>query len=126
MTIPRSVKHCIVHCGTNNLSTDSKFDIVKGLVEIVDSLLKKQFNLKIIIIGILPRENKFSSIRDKLLEINNSLCRTLKNRHNVQFIKPDSSWTLPNGELNPAFYSSVLASMVSGARSRIFAGFFWA
>ena len=104
LPIPSSLKFCVVHCGTNNISTDSKYDICKGLTEICNTLINKKPDLKILIVGLLPRDNKWSSIREKIASVNDYVSKVFNDKSNIMFLKPDLNWTLPSGELDHQLY----------------------
>ena len=94
----------VLHVGLNNLGTDSEIDIGKGIEKVGKTLTQRNNLYKVLVYGLLPRDNKLSSNRDKVTTINSILCNSLKYSNRIKFVKPKADWILPNGELNPVFY----------------------
>ena len=82
LVIPSSVKFIVIHCGTNNIDDDDPNNIAKGILNIGKTLLKKAPKSKIILTGLLPRDQTHSKRSNKLRKISNylfNLCRDEKN-----------------------------------------------
>ena len=71
--IPKNLHICIIHCGTNNISSDSPSDIVNGITSIVLEVQKAKPNAKIIITGLLPHDLNPGFRRQKIQSVNNKL-----------------------------------------------------
>ena len=93
--IPKTVSCVVIHCGTNNIDYNVPHDIANGVISIGLAFQKKKPNLKIIITELLPRDSKWSSRRNKIIEVNRCLehlCRWKVK--GFSFMKQDLDWTL--------------------------------
>ena len=87
----KSVKFIIIHCGTNNLDSDLPYTIANGIASIGSSFRKSNPGIKVILLGILPRDTKSSVRRGKIDKTNYFLeqqCGTL----NSHYLKHDLDW----------------------------------
>ena len=99
--IPVNVESVVIHCRTNNLDKDSPAKIKKGITSIAYAVLKRKPCVNIIVTGLLPRGSKGSPRREQICWINEQLehlCNKL-GKKNVSFLKPETDWTKPNGQL---------------------------
>ena len=67
------LEHVIILCGRNNINKDSPFDIAECLIEIGKCFKERSCNIKIVISGILPRDECWSVNRIIISEINDIL-----------------------------------------------------
>ena len=56
ISLPQSLEDVVINCGTNNLDTDDSEKIADGLFCIALALQKRMNHLKIVINGVLPRD----------------------------------------------------------------------
>ena len=99
--IPLNLQVAFIHCGTNNLDRDNPAEIKDGIASIVYTIQEKKPNANFIVSGLLPRDQEFSSRRDKIKLVNQELmkwCQSGKVR-NVHYLNPDKDWTEPDGRL---------------------------
>ena len=102
--VPLSVKHIVVHCGTNNLDHNSPNDISNAIMEIGKTLRNKTSNIQIILTGILPRDINQSSRRNKIVKINGYLKQLCKSQINIYFMEQDRDWIYKDNTLNKSLY----------------------
>lgn len=99
----------VIHVGTNNVNQDPADDIVQGLLAIVDYITNKTPSTKIIVTGLLPRDEFPSFRRKKIDEVNANLEEIIdftdgaKYGH-VHFLKPESDWVLEGGMIDDSLY----------------------
>ena len=104
--IPLNLQVAFIHCGTNNLDRDNPAEIRDGIASIVYTIQEKKPNANFIVSGLLPRDQEFSSRRDKIKLVNQELmkwCQSGKVR-NVHYLNPDKDWTEPDGRLVERYY----------------------
>lgn len=63
LLVPSHLKCVTIHCGTSNISKDNPSKIANSILCLALPFKKRNPCLKIIIIGIFPRDNKFSRFR---------------------------------------------------------------
>ena len=71
--LPQSLEYVVISCGTNNLENNDSEKIDDGLFCIALALKKRMNHLKIVINGILPRDEQNTARRQKLLIVNELL-----------------------------------------------------
>ena len=77
------LKNVIVLCETNNICTDSPYDIAQCLIDIGVCFRNRSSKIKIFISGILPRDECYSVNRMLIKEINTILkCKCAFHRFN--------------------------------------------
>ena len=77
------LKNVIILCGTNNICTDSPYDIVQCLLDIGVCFRNRSSKIKILISRILPRDESYSKNRMSIKEINTTLkCKCTFHRFN--------------------------------------------
>ena len=104
--IPLNLQVAFIHCGTNNLDRDNPAEIRDGIASIVYTIQEKKPNANFIVSGLLPRDQEFSSRRDKIKLVNQKLmkwCRSGKVR-NMHYLNLDKDWTEPDGRLVERYY----------------------
>ena len=92
MTLPTSVEYIIIHCGTNNLGSNSPLQISERLINIVCMLKKNCKNLHIFVSCLLPRDDEKSVSRAPLHAVNSYLKEFCTSE--LHYIELDSGWTL--------------------------------
>ena len=97
--LPQSLEYVVISCGTNNLDTDDSEKIADGLFCIALALKKRMNHLKIVINGILPRDEQNTARRQKLLIVNELLESKCTNYVNtdIHYLSPDGDWIRENG-----------------------------
>jgi beta-glucosidase len=80
-------KVAVVMIGTNNSNKDdnTEGDILEGVTAIVNQIRQRQPDTKIILMGIFPRGQTFSTQRGKILQVNEALAK-LDNGQNIFYI----------------------------------------
>jgi lysophospholipase L1-like esterase len=80
-------KVAVVMIGTNNSNKDdnSEADILEGVAAIVNEIRQRQPGTKIILMGIFPRGQTFSTQRGKILQVNETLAK-LDDGRNIFYI----------------------------------------
>ena len=63
ISLPDTLDYAIVVVGTNNLGHDSNKNIAEAILLVADLVLKKHPKIKVIISGLLPRDNSTSRKR---------------------------------------------------------------
>ena len=71
--LPQSLEYVVISCGTNNHDTDDSEKIADDLLCIAFALKKRMNHLKIVINGILPRDEQSTVRRQKLFIVNELL-----------------------------------------------------
>ena len=99
LPVPSHLKYIIIHCGANNISKDSPSEIANSILWIA-LLFKKETRFKIIIIGIFPRDGKFSRFRIIVPQINQLLKIFTSTYDFIDFLEPKKDWLKYNGDLN--------------------------
>ena len=104
--VPKDLSTCVIHCGTNNIGKDSPSNIARGIITIVEAVHKAKPNAKIIIIGLLPRDQKQGFTRKSTYTVNDELkCLCQRStQKNLFLLEPDDTWTMPNGDLDKKLY----------------------
>ena len=107
LDIPTSVENAILQCGTNSLGKNSPNDIANSIICIALTAIKRKPSINVIIMGILPRNERNSVNRMLIKKVNNLICQyctKVKNEVNIFFITPSQDWILSTGELNPSYF----------------------
>jgi beta-glucosidase len=80
-------KVAVVMIGTNNSNKDdnTEADILEGVTAIVQQIRTRQPDTKVILLGIFPRGQTFSTQRGKILQVNQALAK-LDDGKNIFFI----------------------------------------
>ena len=90
-------------CGTNNVCIDSPYDIAHFLRDIGVYFQNRRPKVKIIISGILSRDECYSVNRILIKQIYTiSKCKCTFHRFN--FVEQEKSWTHNNGTLDPSLF----------------------
>ena len=97
------LKNVIISCGTNNICTDSPYDIAQHLIDIGVGFRNRSPKVEIFISGILPRDECYSVNRILIKELNTILkCKCTFHRFN--FTKQEQGWTDNNSALDPSLF----------------------
>jgi beta-glucosidase len=100
-----SPKLCVIKIGTNNLGDNSDEDIARGNRAVIDALLAKLPNMKILLLGVLPRNNADLTARTDNI---NSIIRTFDNGNTIRFFDMRNTFYLGNGQFATELYTSDL------------------
>ena len=115
--LPQSLEYVVISCGTNNLDTDDSEKIADGLFCIALALKKRMNHLKIVINGILPRDEQNTARRQKLFianELLESKCTNYVNT-STHYLSRDGDWIPENGCLDISlFYEDKLHLIEKG------------
>ena len=101
----KTLKHVIIHCGTNNLNRDSPGDIADAIISIALTIKNKHPLVNVTIAGLLLRDpNLTSTLRYNISKTNYHL-EISCNKYNFAFINKESEWLVDKGKLdNNLFY----------------------
>ena len=61
--LPAQLEITVIHAGTNNVDKHPVHDIASGIIQIASYILSKKPGSNVIITGLLPRDEKATSIR---------------------------------------------------------------
>ena len=102
-------KVAVVMIGTNNSNKDdnSEADILEGVTAIVDQIRQRQPDTKIIVLGIFPRGQTFSTQRGKILQVNQALAR-LDDGKNIFYIDFGSQLIENDGSISKGMMKDYL------------------
>ena len=97
------LKNVIILCGTNNICTDSPYDIAQCLIDIGVCFQNRSSKIKIFISRNLPRDECYSVNRMLIKEINTILkCKCAF--HSFDFIEQEQGWIDNNDTLDPSLF----------------------
>ncbi len=98
-------KLVVLKIGTNNLYNDlnsgSDEEIADGITKIVSTLREKLPNTKILLLGVLPRQNDYFSGRAKRI---NEIIKKLDNGQTVRFLDMSDKFQTELGKVKPELY----------------------
>ena len=97
------LEHAIILCATDNINKDSPFDIGECLIEIGRYFKERSRTIKIVISGILPRDECWSVNRIIISEINDKMA-DIWSLCGFYFIDQKYGLTRENGMLKPNLY----------------------
>jgi lysophospholipase L1-like esterase len=93
-------KLVVLMIGTNNTSGNSAEEIAQGIEKIVGTIRGKVPEVKILLLGVFPREQKPEAKRAKLEEVNARI-QKLGNERNVFFLNIGARFLEPDGTISP-------------------------
>ena len=96
--LPAQLEITVIHAETNNVDKHPVHDIASGIIQIASYILSKKPGSNVIITGLLPRDEKATSIRrTKINAINHLLQHECQSQRNVTFLEPSEDWLQSNG-----------------------------
>ena len=106
LDVNREVRYVVLICGTNNIDKNVPADIVKGIKYAIRLAKCKFYNCKVIVLGILPRDDNPGIRRNKIRLVNFHMKYAFgkMNNNDVTYIDPDHRWTTSGGILNTNLY----------------------
>jgi len=108
---PRAV---VLLIGTNNLKLNTVPQIIEGIKAIVQEIRKRSPDTKILLLGILPREEKpGGKYRDMIAEINAALAPMADDKY-VFFLDIGRLFLLPDGSISPKIMADFLHPTAEG------------
>ena len=109
INFPSTVKYSVLIVGTNNIDSSSPNDIANSIIRIALSLANENKNMRVIILGILPRDmNKNSIRRYKISEFNDILeknCKSSSDKIVFAHLRTNN-WLEKNGSFKHDLYHS--------------------
>jgi len=108
-----SPKLAVIMIGTNNCSTNSAEEIAEGVTAIVKKLREKLPAMKILLLGIFPREEKPGEARAKLAKTNEIIAKLGDNKA-VFFLDISASFLEPDGALPKSIMPDALHPNAKG------------
>jgi lysophospholipase L1-like esterase len=113
----------VVMVGTNNLYSDfnsgTDEEIAEGVKRIVETLRKKQPSAKVLLLGILPRENDYFCGRADRV---NSIVASLDNGASVRFLNLRDQFLAAPGKVKPELYTKDELHLSSAGYDALYAG----
>jgi lysophospholipase L1-like esterase len=94
-----SPKLAVIMIGTNNASEYAPDEIAGGIKAIVAKLRTKLPDMKILLLGVFPREEKPGELRAKLIEVNKQIAK-LDDGQKVFFLDIGDKLAQPDGTLS--------------------------
>ena len=117
--LPAQLEITVIHTGTNNVDKHPVHDIASGIVQIASYILSKKPGSNVIITGLLPRDEKATSIRrTKINAINHLLQHECQSQRNVTFLEPSEDWLQSNGDLRKRLYYRDFLHLVERGNSK--------
>ena len=119
--VPKDLSTCVIHCGTNNIGKDSLCNIARGIITIAEAVQKAKPNAKIIIIGLLPRDQKQGFMRKSTYTVNDELKHLCQRstQKNLFLLEPDDTWTMPNEDLDKKLYFQDNLHLIEGGNEKL-------
>ena len=108
-----SPKLAVIMIGTNNCSSNTAEEIAEGVTAIVKKLREKLPNMKILLLGIFPREEKPGEARAKLAKTNEIISKLGDNK-SVFFLDIGKSFLEPDGTLPKSIMPDALHPNTQG------------
>ena len=105
--LPRTAQFLVILAGTNNCNFDRPKDIADGVVSIAMVALEMRPGLKVIILGLLPREIYNTLRRRACIDVNFHIKRKVEsgNLRGLYFLEPDNEWVISGSlKLNLKLY----------------------
>lgn len=106
MTLPQTVEHAVLHCGTNNIDRDSPQEIAEGIISCGLVLQENNAELNVIVTGLLPRDLEDTSRRFKIRQTNKFIKHYCKQLMKFTYMRQDDDWVHEDGYLNEELYYS--------------------
>lgn len=106
-------KLAMIMIGTNNCSTNTAEEIAEGDAAIVKKLREKLPNMKILLLGVFPREEKPGEIRAKLAQVN-TLIAKLDDGKMVRFLDIGPKFLEADGTLPKSIMPDALHPNTQG------------
>ena len=97
------LKNVIILCGTNNICTDSPYDIAQCLLDIGVYFQNHSSKIKIFISGILPRD-ACHSLNSMLIKEINTILKCKCALHSFNFVEEEQGWTDNINTLDPSLF----------------------
>ena len=97
--LPKLLEYVLIDCGTMNQDIDDSEKKTDGFFCITLALKKRMNHLKIVINGILPRDEQNTTKTQKLFTVNELLESKCTNYVNtdIHYLSPDADWIRENG-----------------------------
>ena len=117
--LPAQLEITVIHARTNNVDKHPVHDIASGIIQIASYILSKKPGSNVIITGLLPRDEKATSIRrTKINAINHLLQHECQSQRNVTFLEPSEDWLQSNGDLRKQLYYRDFLHLVERGNSK--------
>jgi len=107
-------KVAVVMIGTNNMGTNSSEDIATGIDTIVSTLRHKLPRMKILLLGIFPRDREPNTPnRKEIAEVNQKIS-VLGKYKNITYLDLSSTFLQPDGTISPEIMKDYLHPTTKG------------
>jgi lysophospholipase L1-like esterase len=108
-------KVAVLMIGTNNVSDSTPDEIAQGITAIVKDLRSQKPKTKILLLGVFPRGEKPSSVRDRLKSVNERIAKLDDGSH-VKYLDISQSFLNPDGTISPEIMPDYLHLSSKGYR----------
>jgi lysophospholipase L1-like esterase len=92
-------KVAILMIGTNNVSSSTPDEIAQGVTAIINELRSHIPETKILLLGVFPRGEKPSSVRERLKSVNQEIAKLADGSH-VKFLDISQAFLNPDGTIS--------------------------
>jgi lysophospholipase L1-like esterase len=92
-------KVAVLMVGTNNVSSSTPDEIAQGITAIVKELRRRIPKTKILLLGVFPRAEKPSSVRERLKSVNEKIAKLDDGSH-VKFLDISQAFLNPDGMIS--------------------------
>ena len=108
-------KVAVLMIGTNNVSSSTPDEIAQGITAIVKDLRSQKPKTKILLLGVFPRSEKPSSVRDRLKSVNERIAKLDDGSH-VKFLDISQAFLNPDGPISTSIMPDYLHLSRKGYR----------
>jgi lysophospholipase L1-like esterase len=110
-----SPKAVVLMIGTNNASSSTPDEISQGIKAIVDTLRQRLAEARILLLGVFPRDQTSSALRERLKAVNERIA-VLDDGSHVRFLDITRSFINGNGTISPEVMPDYLHLSLRGYR----------
>ncbi|MDH5598736.1 MAG: GDSL-type esterase/lipase family protein, partial [Cyclobacteriaceae bacterium] len=103
------IDHLFLFIGTNNLGINTNEEILQGISFLVEAIQRRRPEVKIVLIGILPRRNT----EDRINQINQGI-KDISNNLSVDFVDFGNQFLNESGKIEEKYFSDGLHPSESG------------
>ena len=114
MDIPASVKHVVLHCGTNNIDHEPPREIANGIMNCGLVAARKRPGVIVVVTGLLPRDLKNTVRRRRIVLVNRLLAEYCASLKGFVYVRQSVDWVHETGMLNERLYYKDHLHLVEG------------
>jgi lysophospholipase L1-like esterase len=86
--------------GTNNMGSNSAAEIAEGITAIVQEIHKRSPTTKVLLLGVFPRGQKPTPVRDKIKRVNDIISRLDDGGKTVKYLDIGDKFLQPDGTIS--------------------------